>query len=63
MPGRLRSTIYKGVDAIKGGEFPAPQFGQTVLLSAHLFNKRYATRLRLDGLTGAVQRLDADQPK
>lgn len=63
VPGRLRSTIYKGVDAIKGGEFPAPQFGQTVLLSAHLFNKRYATRLRLDGLTGAVQRLDADQPK
>ena len=63
VPGRLRSTIFKGIDAVLSEEFPAPQFGETLLLSAGLFNKRYTTRLRLNALTGAVERLDADQPK
>jgi len=63
VPGRLRSTIYQGINAMITNEFPAPQFGHTLLLSGDLFNKRYTTRLRLNALTGAVERLDADQPK
>lgn len=63
VPGRLRCTIFKGIDAVLTEELPAPQFGETLLLSADLFNKRYATRLRMNALTGAVERLDADQPK
>lgn len=63
VPGRLRATIYEGINAILTGECPAPQFGQTELLSGSLFNKRYTTRLRLNALTGALQSLDADQPK
>ena len=63
VPGRLRSTLYEGINAVQTDEFAAPQFGQTQLLSGSLFNKRYTTRLRLDPLTGAVLRLDADQPK
>lgn len=63
VPGRLRVTIYEGIYPILNEEHPAPQFGQTMLLSASLFNKRYTTRLHLDALTGAVLRLDADVPK
>jgi hypothetical protein len=44
-------------------EFPAAQFGNTELLSAALFNKRYTTHLWLNPLSGAVERLDAEQPK
>ena len=63
MPGRLRATIYEGIEAVSTAEHPAPQFGQTLLLSSNLFNKRYTTRLWLNPLTGGVDRLDADQPK
>lgn len=63
VPGRMRSTIYEGISTVVSDELAAPQFGQTMLLSASLFNKRYTTRLWLDALTGAVLRLDAEQPK
>lgn len=63
VPGRLRCTVYEGINAVSTEEWPAPQFGHTLLLSGDLFNKRYTTRLRLNALTGAVERLDADQPK
>ena len=63
VPGRLRSTLYEGIQPLQALEAPAPQYGYTLLLSGDLFNKRYTTRLRLNALTGAVERLDADQPK
>jgi hypothetical protein len=63
VPGRLRATIYQGIEAVSSVEHPAPQFGQTLMLSNDLFNKRYTTRLWLNPITGAVDRLDADQPK
>ena len=63
VPGRMRATIYEGINALQSEEHPAPQFGETMLLSADLFNKRYTTRLWLNALTGAVSRLDAEQPK
>jgi len=63
VPGRMRATVYEGINAIVSGECAAPQFGYTLLLSGSLFNKRYTTRLHLNPLTGAIDRLDADQPK
>lgn len=63
VPGRLSCTLYQGITPLQTVEHPAPQFGQTLLLSGSLFNKRYATHLWLDPLTGAMLRLDADQPK
>lgn len=63
VPGRMRSTIYEGITPLLSEEFPAPQLGRTQLLGASLFNKRYTTRLLLNPLTGAIERLDADQPK
>lgn len=62
IPGRMRVTLYQGIDAISTQEHPAPQFGNVELLSGELFNKRYTTHLWLDPLTGAVHRLEGEQP-
>ena len=63
VPGKLRSTIFCGNDQLLSDEFPAPQFGNVELLSGELFNKHYGTRLWLSPLTGAVELLEAEQPK
>lgn len=63
IPGKMRSTIFDAKAQIVASEFPAPQFGNVELLSGALFNKRYTTRLRLHPLTGAVEKLEAEQPK
>ena len=63
IPGRLRSTISNTQETVMTNEFPAGQFGHVELLSGALFNKRYTTRLWLNPISGAVERLEADQPK
>ena len=63
VPGKMRVTILRGDDIIDTYECPAGQFGTTELLSGELFNKRYTTHLWLNPATGAVDRLDAEQPK
>ena len=63
IPGKMRSTIFNAKDQIAANEFPAPQFGNVELLSGALFNKRYTSRLILNPLTGAVEKLEAEQPK
>ncbi len=63
IPGRLRSVISDSQQQLIAGDFPAGQFGNVELLSGALFNKRYTTRLWLNSLSGAVERLDAEQPK
>ena len=63
VPGKMRSTIYKGINPIKAVDMPAPQFGNVELLSGQLFDKRYTTHLWLNALTGSVERLEAEQPK
>ena len=64
VPGRMRVTLQLGDGRdVASAELPAPQFGNVELLSAELFNKRYTTRLWLNPLTGAVDRLEAEQPK
>lgn len=63
IPGRLRATITDSEKEILSTEFPAGQFGNTELLSGALFNKRYTTRLWLHPLSGAVEKLEAEQPK
>ena len=63
VPGRLRSVISDSQRQVIASEFPAGQFGNIELLSGSLFNKRYTTRLWLNPLSGAIERLDAEQPK
>jgi hypothetical protein len=63
VPGRLRSTITCGADILADDEFPAAQFGNVELLSGDLFNKHYGTRIWLHPVTGAIDKLEAEQPK
>lgn len=63
VPGKLRSTISNLQGRLLSNEFPAGQFGNVELLSGALFNKRYTTRLLLNPISGAVESLDAEQPK
>ena len=63
IPGRLRASISNTKEVLLTSEFPAGQFGNVELLSGALFNKRYTTHLWLNPLSGAVDRLEAEQPK
>lgn len=63
IPGKLRSTISNIQGILLVNDFVAAQFGNVELLSGVLFNKRYTTRLKLNPLSGAVEKLDAEQPK
>ena len=63
IPGLLRSTVSDSQAVLISNEFPAGQFGNVELLSGALFNKRYTTRLWLNPISGAIERLDAEQPK
>ena len=63
VPGKLCSTISDAQGIVTSAEFPAGQFGNVELLSGALFNKRYTTRLWLNPLTGAVEKIDVDQAK
>ena len=63
IPGKMLSTISDAKAQIVSNEFPAAQFGNVELLSGALFNKRYTSRLLLHPITGAVEKLEAEQPK
>lgn len=63
IPGKMRSSIFDAKAQIVTNEFPAPQFGNVELLSGALFNKRYTSKLLLNPLTGAVEKLEAEQPR
>ena len=63
IPGKLRSTISDATQQLVTNDFPAGQFGNVELLSGALFNKKYTTRLLLHPLSGAVEKIEAEQPK
>ena len=63
VPGRLRSVITHGLTIDSQEEMPAAQFGNVELLSGELFNKHYGTHLWLNPVTGAIDKLEAEQPK
>ena len=63
VPGKMKSAIFCADGTVSEEELPAAQYGNTELLSGALFNKRYTTHLWLNPVTGAVDRLEAEQPK
>ena len=63
VPGKMKVTLYDAVEPIHVEELPAGQFGNVELLSGALFNKRYATHIWMNPISGAVDRLEAEQPK
>ena len=63
VPGKMKVTLYDAIEPIHVEELPAGQFGNVELLSGALFNKRYATHVWMNPISGAVDRLEAEQPK
>lgn len=63
VPAKMRVTLYDGNKEIDRCETKAGQFGYVELLSGDLFNKKFSTRLTLDPLSGAIKKLDLEQPK
>ena len=64
VPGTMRVTLQLGDgQTVSTAELPAPQFGNVELLSGDLFNKHFTTHLWLNPLTGAVERLETEQPR
>jgi hypothetical protein len=63
VPGKMKVTIYDAIEPVNVVELPAGQFGNIELLSGALFNKRYATHVWMNPISGAVDRLEAEQPK
>ena len=63
IPGKMRVSVSNATQTLVIDDFPAGQFGNVELLSGALFNKRYTTRLTLNPVSGAVERLDAELPK
>ena len=63
VPGKMKVTLYDAIEPIHVEELPAGQFGNIELLSGALFNKRYATHIWMNPISGAVDRLEAEQPK
>lgn len=63
VPGKIRVTVSKGNKGVCAFDAYAGQFGYTELLSGDLFNKRFTTHLTLHQATGAVAKLEAEQPK
>ncbi len=63
VPGKMRSTIKSGQKTYSAIEFPCAQTGNVELLSGDLFNKRFTTRLWLNPVTGAIEKLEAEEPK
>lgn len=63
IPGKLRASVADAKGVLVTNDYPAGQFGNVELLSGALFNKRYTTHLWLHPISGAVDKLDAEQPK
>lgn len=63
VPSKMKVTLYNGNKEIDSYETKAGQFGYVELLSGDLFNKKFTTHLTLNPQTGAVEKLDLEQPK
>lgn len=63
VPSKIRVTILKATKPMGSFELHAAQYGHKELLGGDLFNKKFTTHLILNPTTGAVQKLDAEQPK
>lgn len=63
VPGKMNIRIFTSQKLWATSDFDAAQFGNVELLSDKLFNKKYTTSVVLNPVTGALMRLDAEQPK
>ncbi len=59
VPGKAKITISQGNQKLLTQEISTAQFGHTELLGAELFKKKIITKLTLNPITGAVDKLEA----
>lgn len=62
VPGFVRLTLYREARQLATYEYPLAQFGFTELRGGSLF-KKYPTHLKLNPITGAVEKLQAEIPE
>lgn len=62
VPGFVRLTLYQEDRQLATYEYPFAQFGFTELRGGSLF-KKYPTHLKLNPITGAVEKLQAEIPE
>jgi hypothetical protein len=62
VPGFVRLTLYREDRQLATYEYPLAQFGFTELRGGSLF-KKYPTHLKLNPITGAVEKLQAEIPE
>lgn len=62
VPGIVKLTLYREGRQLASYNYPFAQFGFTELHGGNLF-KKYPTRLVLNPITGAVEKLQAEMPK
>jgi hypothetical protein len=62
VPGFVRLTLYREDRQLATYEYPFAQFGFTELRGGSLF-KKYPTHLKLNPITGAVEKLQAEIPE
>lgn len=63
VPGKIKVTIEKGTKQMGSFDVYAGQYGNTELLSGELFSKKHTVRLTLHPTTGAVHKLEAEEPQ
>lgn len=63
VPGKAEIKIYSDDKEWAAGAFPLAQFGYIEHLGGDLFNKRFTTKVQIDGRTGALLRIDAERPQ
>ena len=63
VPGKVKASLLKDTQVMGSLEFSAGQYGHAELLSGDLFNKKFTTHLILNPITGAIHKLDAEQPQ
>lgn len=63
VPGRIKVSVSCGNEVIFHTDTPAGQFGYAELLSGELFNKRYTTHVWINSATGALSKIEAEQPE
>lgn len=58
LPGKIRLSLYDGLQLCAKTECYATQFGRTEELSGELFGKKMTTRIVLDPVTGNARKLE-----
>lgn len=63
VPGKISVKVFNNDKTFASSEFSAAQFGRCDILGSKLFDKKSTTHVLLNPATGAVEKLQAEEPK